>query len=403
MRILVVTTSFPASISKSLAVAGKFVLYECMAYEKNGASVEVVTPDVSVGPREDTAGQNIKVHRFRYFFPRHWQILRRPDGSALYARKDILTICQFPFLFFGFVLSILKHARRADIIHCNWSFTALAALPAKYVYNVPVVLTTRGSDLRLIPRFLNRFIFSSMDAVVDCFGPDYRKLFDSIPAPYVEMPVITPEPDLSPSTFERDPADDGLLVVLIGRFDDVKLRLYGMPFFDLIDATAKFSKDRKIQAIFVGDGPLKDQMESRCRELDCADVVKFVGFQENVYPFLVAADLVAGGLGLNAVSQEAAILGKVQLMPKIEHWYESIWRDKENALLYEPGDPQSFADALQFAIEEPERMEAMRENVHKTATQYVATTMDGGRRYLELFDSIIDRKRALSAKRSDRT
>ena len=397
MKVLVATTSLPSSLNSSVATAGIFVLHECVAYEQAGASVEIVAPDYSIGPREEIFGKNIKAHRFRYFFPRKWQILRRPDGSPLYQQKSILAFGQLPFLLLGFLWAILKHGRKADIVHCNWSFTALAALPLRWIYKVPVVLTTRGSDLRLIPKFLNRFIFSNVDAVIDCFGPDYRNLFSSIPANYVELPVITPQPDANTESIETLSQPGEFLLVMVGRFDLTKLRLYGMAFFTLLEAIAALSRKHSVRGIYVGDGPLMPEIQEKCLALGCQDRVQFVGYQQNVYPFLQAADLVFGGLGLNAVSQEASLMGKVQVMPKIENWYESIWFDRQNALLYDPDDSDSVSRAVSFALENPDQLKQMAHNIATTANEYIRTVDDGGRDYLGLFDSIIKKRSTSNA------
>jgi len=391
MKILVATTSFPSKMSRTLAVAGKFILHECLAYEKSGAEVEVIAPDISTGPKKEVFGEKIKLHRFQYFFPRKWQILRRPDGSTLYDRKNILVFAQFPFLFLAFSLAMLKYGRKVDIVHCNWSFTALAALPLRWIYKIPVVLTTRGSDLRLIPKFLNRSIFLNVDAVVDCFGPDYRKLFSSIPANYVQLPVITPKPESGPDLKKEFTPSDEFLIVFVGRFDPIKLHLYGMAFFTLLDSIAVLTRKFPMKCIYVGDGPLNADMEKKCLELGCQEIVTFVGYQENVYPFIQAADLVLGGLGLNAVSQEATILGKVQLMPKIKYWYENIWFDKHNALLYEAHSAESLTGAISFAIENPDEMERIARNVSDTANTYIKTVDEGGKTYLKVFETVIGR------------
>jgi len=396
MKILVATTSLPSTLNSAVATSGIFVLHECIAYEQAGASVEIVAPDYSIGPREEIFGKNIKAHRFRYFFPRKWQILRRPDGSPLYQQKSILAFAQLPFLLLGFLWAILRHGRKADIVHCNWSFTALAALPLRWIYKVPVVLTTRGSDLRLIPRFLNRFIFSNVDAVIDCFGPDYRNLFSSIPANYVELPVITARPEADTESIEARSEPKEFLLVMVGRFDQTKLHLYGMAFFTLLETIAGLSQKHPVRAIYVGDGPLMPEIREKCLALGCQDRVQFVGYQANVYPFLRAADLVFGGLGLNAVSQEASLVGKVQVMPKIENWYESIWFDRQNALLYEPHDLESVTRAVSFALENPDQLKQMAHDIATSASKYIRTVDDGGKIYLGLFDSIIRQRSASS-------
>ncbi|MBW2489759.1 MAG: glycosyltransferase family 4 protein, partial [Deltaproteobacteria bacterium] len=247
----------------------------------------------------------------------------------------------------------------------------------------------RGSDLRLIPRFLNRLIFSNVDAVIDCFGPDYRKLFANIPANYVRLPVITSMPKKMPTKTGEYLDSNEFLIVLISRFDSVKYELYGMAFFTLLASLAKISKKYAVKCVYVGDGPLKAEIERSSVKHGLGDIVTFVGYQDNVYQFIQAADLVLGGVGLNAVSQEASVLGKVQLMPRIKNWYENIWFDKQNVLLYEAHDVESLIHSIEFAIENPDEMKKISKNIRDTVKTYVRTIDEGGKDYLNIFKTAI--------------
>lgn len=390
MKIIVATTSFPTRHSEALSVGGKFILHECRAYQKAGAEVRVIAPEIPGYPRQERFGESVTLHRFPYFFPRRWQRLRNPDGSALYDQSKAVIALQLPFLFIAFTLALLRYGRQADIVHCNWSFTALAALPLRCLFKVPVVLTTRGSDLRLVPKFFNRFICKRIDGAIDCFGPDYRKMLEEVTNNTLTLPLITPEPKAIRDIRADLAAKDEFLVVLVGRFDRTKLELYGMPFFSLIEAIARLAPTRRIRCVHVGDGPLRPAMEARAKALEVDGLVKFVGYQENIYPYVQAADLVAGGVGLNAVSQETAMLGRVQLMPKIRNWYEGIWTDRRNVLLYDPDDDASLLQALKFAIDNPSAIQCIADAVSATREQYIQSVDKGGEIYLGVFRQIVE-------------
>lgn len=392
MRIIVATTSFPSRASKSLEIPGNFVLQECLAYETAGATVEVVTPDIPGCPRSELFGENIQVHRFRYFCPRKWQKIKRPDGSALYDHINWVFFLQLPFFLLAFSWALFQHARiplRANIVHCNWSICALAALPLRWLLNIPIVLTTRGSDVRLIPRWLNRFIFRKINGIIDCFGPDYRRILDDLPGKYLRLPVIVKTPELKQLPETMPAKSDEFLVVLVGRFDVTKRDLFGMPFSNLLAVMATLSEKHDVRCIYVGDGELRSELEKKALDLRLQGIVDFVGYQSNVFPFLKKANLVIGGVGLNAVSQEATLMGKVQLMPKIPFWFESIWFHKENALLYEPGSVESLLEGLEFALLSPGDMERMSSNAIETGKKYVTTVWEGGKIYLREFENTI--------------
>ena len=246
MKIIVASTSFPCAKIPNLSISGKFILEECRAYESAGASVEVVTPDIPSCPKQELFENNILVHRFSYFFPRTLQKIKKPDGSAVYDNINLMFIFQLPLFFVNFALSlycIAKKNKKADIIHCNWSITALCALPAKYFLKIPIVLTTRGSDLRLIPRWLNKFIFKHVDGIIDCFGPDYNKIFDKLPGKYIKLPVIVSEPEVTIDNEDliQSIPKDKFTIVMLSRFDKTKQEKFGMAFFSLLDALVKLS------------------------------------------------------------------------------------------------------------------------------------------------------------------
>jgi len=396
MKIVVATTSFPYANIPELSIAGKFVLEECLAYETGGASVEVIVPDIPGCPRKEYFGKNIRVHRFSYFFPRRWQKIKRKDGSAMYDKLNMGFYIQLPFFLFKFACSIFSVAKgrneQADIIHCNWSITALCALPAKYFLKIPVVLTTRGSDLRLIPKWINKFIFKHVDGVIDCFGPDYKKILDELSANYIRLPVIVAEPKSIEREKDNDSyKKDNFVVVMLSRLDKTKHEKFGMAFFSLLDVLAELSQKYKLKCIFVGDGELRSEIENRVSTLRLEKIVEFVGYQKNIFSYLRKADLVLGGVGLNAVSQEATLLGKVQLMPKIPFWYESIWFDKVNVILYDPNETSSILEGIEFAILNQEKMKKISVMAIKTGREYIITRKSGGLRYIKEFSKIISK------------
>jgi len=396
MKILVATTSFPSSVNETLAVNGKFILHECMGFENAGADVTIVTPDIPICPREERFEKNIIVHRFQYFFPRKWQRIKRSDGTTLYDRMDILFWLQFPFFMLFYACAIFKYARNADTIHCNWTLSALAALPARWLLKKPVSVTPRGSDLRLIPKFVNRFIIKNVDLVIDFSGPCFKNMniLSEFPGNYVSLPSIVapPKADLSDNIkFLKKQGE--FVIAVISRFEETKTKITGLPFFELIEAVSILSKKHPIRCIYVGDGTLRPNLEKKVQENGLEDKITFVGFKENVFPYITAADIIIGGVGLNAVSQEAALMGKPILMPALEGWFEGIWFHKENALLFNPGDLNSIIENIEFAINNKDAMKKIAEETLGTADKFIKTIDDGGKIYIEEFIKIIQKRK----------
>jgi|MTBAKSStandDraft_1061840.scaffolds.fasta_scaffold12817_2 glycosyltransferase involved in cell wall biosynthesis len=389
MKILVVTTSFPTH-KQNVQLGGTFILTECLSYEQAGAKVVVVTPGLYGVPDEEIFGENIHVKRFSYFLPRKFQRIKVP-GLALYQKINWFFYLQLPFFLLCFAWKVLRNGKNADIVHSNWTLSAFVSLPLKWFYGIPIVLTSRGSDVRLIPKFFNTFIINNLNALIDCFGPypEMLALKKDFPAHYITLPVIVKEPpDILPEDMLTK--DKGTyLIVFIGRFDQTKAKL-GFGFFTLLDAVKILHSDYNVKCIYVGDGPLKNDLIARMQQLHLEDVVEFVGHQENVYPYIEAADLVVGGCALNAVAQEACLKEKLQLLPTIEMWQQNLWEDKENCLLYETGNPHSIAKAIEYAIAHPSEINKLVVKVKEMSKKYLVTGKKGGEIYLNAFQNVID-------------
>lgn len=382
MKILVLTTSFPTRI-KNYQLGGSFILTECLAYEQAGAEVTVITPGVYGVPKIEVFGKSIRVIRFSYFFPQSLQVIKKP-GVALYNKMGIWFYIQFPFFLLFYMLTAIKNGRNMDIVHCNWTLSALVALPLKWIYKVPIVLTMRGSDIRSIPKFINSYIVKNIDSVIDCFGPypenvEIKKMFDGN---YLTLPVIVKS--ISEEGGDTFVKNDKFVITYIGRFDETKLRL-GFGFFDLIEALSLIEERHNIECIYVGDGSLMDGLHARTQELGLAACVQFVGYQESVYKYIDYSDVIVGGAALNGVSEECTLKGKPQLLPDIKKWQENLWLDKKNCLIYKTGDPTSMAGAIKYAMANPEKMNEMKENIYEVSRKYLITGKAGGELYTKEF------------------
>jgi glycosyltransferase involved in cell wall biosynthesis len=389
MKILVVTTSFPTANEK-IQLGGSFVLTECLAYEKAGAEVIVVTPGVPDIPSQEVFGRNIIVYRFSYFFPKRYQKIKIP-GRALYHSAGVLFYIQIPFFLLLFSLTTLLKGRKVDIVHCNWTLSALIALPLRWLYKIPVVLTSRGSDIRSLPVSLNRFIMQRVDGVLDCFGPypEMLEIKQRFPAKYITLPVIVKEPVAGGAGVASSGPADAFTLVYVGRFDPTKQKL-GFGFFTLLEAIGLLPHELSLRCIYVGDGSLKEELVVRSKELGIEEKVIFTGYREDVYSYLECADLVVGGVALNGVSEEASLLGKPQLMPNIKMWQKNLWNDKENCLLYERDNSASMAEAIHYAMSRPEKLKDIVNHVHQLTDKYLAVGKKGGEAYLRVFDRLIE-------------
>jgi glycosyltransferase involved in cell wall biosynthesis len=395
MNILITTFSFPSF--KDNIFDGKFIFSEAVSYAENGARVRVVTPHYYGAKKVEKIHKGITVLRFRYFFPKSLQVLKVP-GLPLYSQKSLLSIIQIPFLCLFFSLNILKHAAWADIIHAQWTPAAFLSLPAKWLLGTKIVVTARGSDLRLLPVWINRFIHYQVDAAIDCFGPQprnvaYKRRFS---ARFITLPLIVHNDATGrvPDDIRGvvDGKEDAFIILYVGRFDKGKLRHDRLPVITLIHAS-KILKERgmKFHVFYIGGGDASITREL----LELVDAyglqgyVTLLGVRTDVTDYIQCCHLGVGGIALNAVSQEFAINGKAQILIEGRVNEATPWRHGVNALFVRPDDPEDMAQKLQWSIENRERVKKIGENAREEMGKYVVDSKKGGALYLKEFRNLI--------------
>ncbi|MCP3876700.1 MAG: glycosyltransferase family 4 protein [Desulfobacteraceae bacterium] len=396
MNILITSSSFPSY--KNNVYDGKFVLSEAISYAKNGASVRIITPHFSGAHKFEKIHEKITVFRFQYFVPKSLQVLKKP-GIPVYNQRSFLSIIQIPFLCLFFVLSILKHAAWADIIHAQWTLTAFLALPSKWFLGNKIVLTARGSDIRLLPKWLNRFIHAKVDAAIDCYGPQPWNLQNKkdFPARYIELPLIIHTNDSG--EFPEDMRgivsrkQDPFIVLFVGRFDYLKLNYFKLPFITLIYASKILAlRNMNFHVFYIGDGDSRVRREilQSIVENDLKNHVTLLGAKTNVLNYMQFCCLGVGGIAFNTVSQEFTISGKTQIMVKAKDNVNTPWRHGYNCLFVKPNDPMDLADKLAWAINHRDEVAKMGKKSKGEMKKYIVDSQLGGMLYLREFAKVIN-------------
>ncbi|MCW9097830.1 MAG: hypothetical protein OQJ93_10615 [Ignavibacteriaceae bacterium] len=366
----------------------------------NGANVRVVTPHYFGAEKIQTVYDKITIYRFQYLIPKSWATLKMP-GVPIYDRKSFSSVIQIPFLCLFFCLNIIKHAVWADIIHAQWTVTALLALPAKWFLGKRIVVTARGSDIRLLPNWVNKFIHKQVDAAIDCHGPQawsiaYKKKF---PACYVELPLlvhkdasgIMPE-DMKQFDFHKSGA---FIFLYVGRFDPIKLNDNKLPLFNIIHVS-KILKQKKMKfhVFFIGSGneDIKREIMNLIDKHDLHGFVTLLGPKINVLDYVQFCDLGVGGIAFNAVSEEFTIMGKPQILVKNIDNEHTPWRHGINCIFVEPDDQIDLTEKFIWAYEHRDKLKNIGERAKKDMSKYITDSKNGGKLYLRAFSMLPRRK-----------
>ncbi len=119
----------------------------------------------------------------------------------------------------------------------------------------------------------------------------------------------------------------------------------------------------KMRVLLVGEGALRMALESQCRALGIADVVRFLGHRTDVPRVLAASDIsVLTSLweGLPRVLVQAAAAGKPILTFDVEGAWEVV-RDGRNGFIVQSRDVDAFARRLEQLLSDRERARRLGE------------------------------------------
>jgi glycosyltransferase involved in cell wall biosynthesis len=124
--------------------------------------------------------------------------------------------------------------------------------------------------------------------------------------------------------------------------------------------------------LIVGDGPLRSELENRCRELGVETNVKFLGHCEDVAGVMSVFDLqvvpsVSEGFGLSVI--EAMAMKKPIIATKVGGIVE-VLRDGENALLVEPENSRTLAEKILLVLKNKDLAMRLAEQAEQDSRQF---------------------------------
>lgn len=224
-------------------------------------------------------------------------------------------------------------------------------------------------DLDTVPYEANQFrkgeeiaAYNKMDGVI-CVASDTAKAFQSrFPECTSEVRVIYNPIDVDKvlrlASCEDSAASQvsvlreisGFKIVVCGRLTEQKK-------LDRVIRLAKRIKDERlrIKILLIGDGVLREELVVRSEELGVADVMEFLGFQRNPFPFVKAADMLlstSGFEGFSLVICEAMALGVPVVATKTAGPMEILDNNKYGLLC--DHDDESIYQAVRHMYDDDE-------------------------------------------------
>lgn len=143
--------------------------------------------------------------------------------------------------------------------------------------------------------------------------------------------------------------DQAFLIGTVGRLVPVKGHTMLLEAFRLLR-----QRHRNVRLMFIGDGPLRGELEAEAERLNLTGSVIFCGHQEQSYDFINMMDLFvlpSRHEGIPMVLLEAYALKRPVVASHVGGIPEVVTHDR-SGLLVSPEDPQAFAEAMSDIIED---------------------------------------------------
>ncbi|HKQ53075.1 MAG TPA: glycosyltransferase [Pyrinomonadaceae bacterium] len=238
--------------------------------------------------------------------------------------------------------------------------------------------------LRLIPRLYpkaDQIVALSKGVAADlaALSPRMRERLTVIYNAGVEAEVLERARESVPA----NELPDGPLVVACGRLKALK------GFSTLLDALAAVRKVVPAHLWIIGEGEQRPFLEKKIKRLGLQDCVRLLGFQQNPFKYMAAADLfVLSSLfeGFGNVIVEAMACGVPVVATDCPFGPREIIADGENGILVAPASAAALADGIVRVLRDDELTKRLARGGRARAHDFDARAIT--RAYEKLFLSV---------------
>ncbi|MDQ8193297.1 glycosyltransferase [Coraliomargarita sp. SDUM461004] len=357
-----------------------FVQNQCELMAREGWEVTVLAPHSSGAAfRETVAG--VQVRRYPYAFPFALEKLCYEGGMLINLQARPWTKLLLPLMYIAQLLALLLICLRAkpDLLHSHSLLPqGLSACWVARLLGIPHVTTSHGNDVFGLKQTggmgrLKRSVIRDADAItVNSSATQAAVVALGAAAEKVHLiPAVANVGVVQTEIVERIGAKygQGPKVLFVGRFIEEKGVL------DLLRAFSKMNEQvEDLQCLFVGDGVLREEMETLARDLKIESSVHFVGWRpgEEIASWMAAADVLVvpswreaqGLVVVEAMSVATPVIAsRVGGLP-------DLVIDRETGRLFEAEDVSSLADLLVNAFINRSESECMAQAAQARVEAY---------------------------------
>lgn len=285
---------------------------------------------------------------------------------------------------------VALHGRRYDILHAQTPHTLTWCMLTQWLHRRPVACTRRVA-FELKSRF-SHVKYRHADLVVAVSEAAARPLRASgIQDIHLIPSAVRPSPPATRRVMafaEEQGLGGRKILATVGAMTREKDPLM------LVDAVAQLAARRDgFFFVHFGDGPLRNSVDQRIRELGLESIYRLAGFQQDVENFFALMDgfvmsSTMEGLGSSVLD---AFLARVPVASTDAGGLSEVLADGRG-LMSPVGDAHALADHMQSLLDDDEASVAARTQRVELAYQWVSrecSVQAMGERYLKLFDTLV--------------
>lgn len=277
----------------------------------------------------------------------------------------------FDVLGFFRLMRFLKQ-QRIEIVVCGQNKDTKIAAVAAWLLGGKSVIARHGLQL-ISKKWKYKFFFRRMIQGVITNSASIKSEYDSygwFPQDFVKVIFNGYTPPVKVSEFDFrttfDLPDDAVTIISTGRL--AKQKGYSV----LIDAAVKARDQNKNWVFFIaGKGKLEKKLKSKVEARNLSKQVRFLGFIEDVVPYVKGADLFVLPSfyeGMPNSVMEAMGLGKCCVVSAVNGNNELI-RDGIEGVLINPGDPVALYEGIKKVADNPELAMKLGLNARKRMSE----------------------------------
>lgn len=268
-------------------------------------------------------------------------------------KDHLIYLPLYPSNIINLILSIKKLCSiidefQIDIIHSHHRFTSLVGAAAAYLKKISFVCTAH--DLTVSHRFFGRFAYSKLVMVYSNAVQSHLISYFGISPDIIHRITMGIEPIVPIESTQvchlrkqLNYGDNDVVIGFAGRLDEEK----GIDVFvnAIPDVLNKFPKTK---FLLIGDGPMRKEMVALAQTLYITDHVNFLGWQDNIIPWISCADIMVVPSireGFGKVALESLCLGKPVVASNVGGLPELVTHEN-NGLIIPPSKSSDIADAI---------------------------------------------------------